>query len=355
MLFRSRMTLRFITAIVLVVCVSVVATAGWVVLSGVREDTEKTDAIVVMGAAQFNGDPSPVLRNRLDRALSLYKAKVSSHLITVGGKRAGDRMTEATAGRDYLRKFTEDSAPERDTMTASGRLDSLEDIIGAVQGINRKSAEELAAEKRVKERLEEKASDEGYEKQRKADMWQTLAEIGFNMASSKSPYVLQAIGEAASASMPGARADKKDRKEAKDRALEGLMELGARNRKEAMDALQVAIPVWQAGMQAEQFEKKAALEGEQLGLEREKLGILRAQAEAKQTTPEALVMSMYFSGDPKLKAQAEGYLKLLHPGSAQPGATQSLEDIVARAQGGSGQGGSGGSVPELPSGFQLVQ
>jgi hypothetical protein len=122
-----------------------------------------------------------------------------------------------------------------------------------------------------------------------------------------------------------------------------------------MDALQVAIPVWQAGMSAEQFEKKAALEGEQLGIEREKLGILRQQAEAKQTTPEALVMSMYFSGDPKLKAQAEGYLKLLHPGSAQPGTGQSLEDIVARAQGGGGQGGSGGSVPELPSGFQLVQ
>ena len=123
-----------------------------------------------------------------------------------------------------------------------------------MQGINRKSDEELGYEKRVKARLEEKASDENYEKQRKADMWQTLAEIGFNMASSKSPYVLQAIGEAAAASMPGARADKKDRKEAKDRALEGLMELGARNRKEAMDALQVAIPVWQAGMSAEQFE-----------------------------------------------------------------------------------------------------
>jgi hypothetical protein len=251
-----------------------------------------------------------------------------------------DKGKIGPAGRDYLRKFTEDSAPERDTMTASGRLDSLQDIIGAVQGMNRKSDEELAAEKRVKARLEEKASDEGYEKQRKADMWQTLAEIGFNMASSKSPHVLQAIGEAAAASMPGARADKKDRKEAKDRALEGLMELGARSRKEAMDALQVAIPVWQAGMSAEQFEKKAALESRQLDLESSKLDILRKQAEAKQTTPEALVMSMYFSGDPKLRSQAEGYLKLLHPGSAQQGTGQSLEDVVKTAQGGGGQSGN---------------
>lgn len=243
--------------------------------------------------------------------------------------------------------------PERDQDTAEGRLGSLSDIVAAVQGINRKSDEELGYEKRVKARLEEKASDENYEKQRKADMWQTLAEIGFNMASSKSPYVLQAIGEAAAASMPGARADKKDRKEAKDRALEGLMELGARNRKEAMDALQVAIPVWQAGMSAEQFQQKMGIEQQQLGLEREKLGILRKQAEAKQTTPEALVMSMYFSGNPALKAQAEGYLKLLHPGGAQQQGG-SIEDIVEQAQGGSGQGGSSG-IPELPSGFQLVQ
>ena len=156
---------------------------------------------------------------------------------------------------------------ERDVNTAGGRASSLLDMLGVVQGINKKSQEEIDAEGKLRARLLERASDEYMEKQRKQDMWSTLAEIGFNMASSKSPYVLQAIGEAASASMPGARADKKDRKEAKDRALEGLMELGARNRKEAMDALQVAIPVWQAGMQAEQFEKKAALEGEQLGLE----------------------------------------------------------------------------------------
>lgn len=250
-----------------------------------------------------------------------------------------DKGKIGPAGREYLRQFTEDAVPERDQATAAGRLGSLEDIVAAVQGINRKSADELGYEQRVKARLEEKASDEYYEKQRKADMWQTLAEIGFNMASSKSPYVLQAIGEAAAASMPGARADKKDRKEAKDRALEGLMELGARNRKEAMDALQVAIPVWQAGMSAEQFQQKMGLESRQLDLESQKLDILRKQAEAKQTTPEALVMSMYFSGNPALKSQAEGYLKLLHPGGAQQQGG-SIEDAVKNAQGAGGQGGN---------------
>jgi hypothetical protein len=75
------------------------------------------------------------------------------------------------------------------------------------------------------------------------------------MASSKSPYVLQAIGEAAAAAMPGARADKKERKAAQDRAVEGLMELGARNRKEAMEGLRIAVPIWQAGMSAEEAER----------------------------------------------------------------------------------------------------
>jgi hypothetical protein len=251
--------------------------------------------------------------------------------------------------------------PERNLSTSEGQINSLQDIVGAVQGINRKSDEELAAEKRVKARLEEKASDEGYEKQRKADMWQTLAEIGFNMASSKSPHVLQAIGEAASASMPGARADKKDRKEAKDRALEGLMELGARSRKEAMDALQVAIPVWQAGMSAQQFEKNLALKRDELDIMRQyradSLAIEEYKAKHPRSTTTEYMVDQYvaeFGGSP-MNALAQ--LKKLGLIGGQSGADTgaSLEALVRKAQGGGGEGESGGSVPELPPGFKLVQ
>lgn len=171
--------------------------------------------------------------------------------------------------QDILRRYSGSkdagNIPERDVGTAAGRMGSLEDILAAVQGVNRKSPEEQEAEARVRARLEERASTEDYEKQRKVDMWQTLAEIGFNMASSKSPYVLQAIGEAAAAAMPGARADRKERKAAQDRAIEGLMELGARNRKEAMEGLRVAIPVWQSGMQAEEFEEQMRFREKELG------------------------------------------------------------------------------------------
>lgn len=70
--------------------------------SGHRQDDVKTDAILVLGAAQFDGTPSPVLQNRLDHALALYRAGVAPRLVTVGGSQPGDRFTEATAGRNYL-------------------------------------------------------------------------------------------------------------------------------------------------------------------------------------------------------------------------------------------------------------
>ena len=64
--------------------------------------TAPTDAIVVLGAAQYNGKPSPVFENRLSHAKSLYQKGVASRIITVGGKQPDDRYTEAQAGREWL-------------------------------------------------------------------------------------------------------------------------------------------------------------------------------------------------------------------------------------------------------------
>jgi vancomycin permeability regulator SanA len=66
------------------------------------DQRDKSDAIIVLGAAQFDGKPSPVFSNRLDHALELYKEDVSPLIITVGGKQQGDRFTEAEAGFNYL-------------------------------------------------------------------------------------------------------------------------------------------------------------------------------------------------------------------------------------------------------------
>ncbi|WP_426571839.1 YdcF family protein [Aquihabitans sp. McL0605] len=74
------------------------------VWSASRTDgARKAEAIIVLGAAQYNGKPSPVLRNRLDHALALYDAGKAPLIVVTGGRQQGDRYTEATAGYNYLR------------------------------------------------------------------------------------------------------------------------------------------------------------------------------------------------------------------------------------------------------------
>ena len=60
------------------------------------------DAIVVLGAAQYDGRPSPVLQARLDHAASLYRGHYADLIVVTGGIVEGDRMSEATAGQRYL-------------------------------------------------------------------------------------------------------------------------------------------------------------------------------------------------------------------------------------------------------------
>lgn len=68
-----------------------------------REDQRRpAGAVVVLGAAQYNGRPSPVLQARLDHALELHQDGVAPLLVVTGGIGSGDRESEATVGRRYL-------------------------------------------------------------------------------------------------------------------------------------------------------------------------------------------------------------------------------------------------------------
>ncbi len=66
------------------------------------DDLGPVDAIVVLGAAQYDGAPSPVLSRRLDHALELYRDGVASLVVTTGSSQPGDRFTEGYAGYEYL-------------------------------------------------------------------------------------------------------------------------------------------------------------------------------------------------------------------------------------------------------------
>jgi uncharacterized SAM-binding protein YcdF (DUF218 family) len=67
-----------------------------------EDQRHPADAIVVLGAAQYNGRPSPVFRARLDHALQLYREGLAPRLVVTGGVGRGDTMSEATVARHYL-------------------------------------------------------------------------------------------------------------------------------------------------------------------------------------------------------------------------------------------------------------
>lgn len=78
---------------------------GWVWRISRLDQRRSADAIVVLGAAQYNGRPSPVLKARLDHAVELFHAGLAPAVVVTGGIGAGDRVSEATVGHRYLRRL----------------------------------------------------------------------------------------------------------------------------------------------------------------------------------------------------------------------------------------------------------
>jgi uncharacterized SAM-binding protein YcdF (DUF218 family) len=70
--------------------------------AAVTDDARAADAIVVFGAAEYRGKPSPVLRARLEHALGLYRKGLARRVITTGGAGGDPTFTEAGVARNYL-------------------------------------------------------------------------------------------------------------------------------------------------------------------------------------------------------------------------------------------------------------
>jgi len=95
---------RVLTVIVVVMFVLWASSAAAVLVWSSRDEAQPAQVIVVLGAAQYAGKPSPVLRARLDHALDLWDRHLASLLILTGGTGAGDTTSEAAVGRNYARK-----------------------------------------------------------------------------------------------------------------------------------------------------------------------------------------------------------------------------------------------------------
>jgi uncharacterized SAM-binding protein YcdF (DUF218 family) len=95
---------RLIASIVLAIVLLWTASMAAVLLFSWMDQARPSESIVVLGAAQYDGKPSPVLRARLDHGIDLWNHKMGKVLVLTGGKGAGDTTSEADVGRSYARK-----------------------------------------------------------------------------------------------------------------------------------------------------------------------------------------------------------------------------------------------------------
>lgn len=103
-----------------------------VVIWGARDMARPADAIVVLGAAQYAGRPSPVLKARLDHALILWNRGLAKRMVLTGGRGTGDTISEAAVGRRYVMKAgVADSLIllENEGRTTSASLDAVATIM----------------------------------------------------------------------------------------------------------------------------------------------------------------------------------------------------------------------------------
>jgi uncharacterized SAM-binding protein YcdF (DUF218 family) len=98
---QPRSYFRVTAAIIAIVLAAWVVSMILVDRAGRRDEAQKADAIVVLGAAQYVGRPSPVLRARVDHAVSLWKRGLAPTLILTGGIGVGDTTSEAAVARKY--------------------------------------------------------------------------------------------------------------------------------------------------------------------------------------------------------------------------------------------------------------
>lgn len=95
---------RLIASVVLAVIAIWAASMAAVILFSWIDQARPAESIVVLGAAQYAGRPSPVLKARLDHGIDLWTRGMGKVLVLTGGRGYGDTMSEAEAGRTYARK-----------------------------------------------------------------------------------------------------------------------------------------------------------------------------------------------------------------------------------------------------------
>lgn len=116
------------------VAISIVYFSVRVARQSTREEARPADVILVLGAAEYRGRPSPVLKARLDHALDLYRRKLAPHIFTTGGAGGDPVYTEAGVGRTYL---TSHGVPSEAIIVETEGESTVESIAMAVEVLRR--------------------------------------------------------------------------------------------------------------------------------------------------------------------------------------------------------------------------
>ena len=137
--FAFKVFFRYLPASVLIYSVAVYVLVR---TEANRDDARPADRIIVFGAAQYNGRPSPVFRARLDHGAELFKRKLSSRIITTGGYGLDPRFTEAEVGKAYL---IQHGVPEDSIETEASGLTTLASIREIVEILRRQGIRQVVA------------------------------------------------------------------------------------------------------------------------------------------------------------------------------------------------------------------
>lgn len=122
-----RQWLLWLEGLLLVALVAFFAVIGFrIAHEGAQQQLHTADAIVVFGAAEYAGHPSPVLRARLDHAFDLFRQGIAPVVITTGGAASDPSFSEGGVGRDYLKRR---GIPERNLIAETQGSDTAQSAV----------------------------------------------------------------------------------------------------------------------------------------------------------------------------------------------------------------------------------
>ena len=132
--------------LVVTAAIAVLLLMGWAALvvavsvTAVRDQATTADAIAVLGAAQYNGRPSPVFRARLDHAAALYQRGYAPVVLVTGGVGSGDTLSESDVGRAYLLKL---GLPDQSVVALRAGSSTYSSLVGVARSFSGKQNERV--------------------------------------------------------------------------------------------------------------------------------------------------------------------------------------------------------------------